>query len=214
VEYGETCDPQIAQDDKITGGPDPSEPGKGITSADYFTMDEDDIGYRFDDFKPGGWVWAETPADKRFYFGASNINTADIKRPDGTLKDGLYVTEGSIKLNRVVNAGSTPWQATLVAMGSVEISGGFKQIPMSRGIFIFSLSNNVSNGAVNLSGDGNEWTGLILAPNGLISMSGAKNSDLGGMIVGFQVDMSGSNLSIRRRDGYCPFNPPSVLLTE
>ncbi len=215
VEYGQgECPTNIASDAKIEGGPLPDEPGKGITSADYFTLSEEDIGYRFDDFDWDGWVQLETPSADYHNFGNKDIGPADIKNPNGTLKDGLFVTKGDIKLTKVVNAADKPWHATLVALGTVQISGGFKQIPYSRGIFIFTLSNNLSNGAVNLSGDGNEWLGQILAPNGLVSMSGAKNSDLGGMIIGYEVDLSGSNISIHRSDGYCPYNPPNVLLTE
>jgi hypothetical protein len=81
-------------------------------------------------------------------------------------------------------------------------------------VFIFTLSNDLSSGAINLSGDGNVWEGLVLAPYGKVSMAAAKNSDLGGSVVGYEVDLSGSNIEISRRLGDCPRNPPLVVLIK
>jgi Flp pilus assembly protein TadG len=217
VEYGGTCSAQLPTDDKIIGGPEPDAVGKGIEpyeSDGYISLDGDNLGYKFEDFAKDGDIYNDLPADHRFDFGNRNITTSDVRKPDGSLRDGLYVTRGSIKLSRLSNAGEAPWQVTLVAMGSVEISGGFWQVPMTHNVFIFTLSNDLSSGAVNLSGDGNHWEGLILAPYGKVSASAAKNSDLGGMIVGYEVDLSGSNIEIRRNQAYCPVNPPRVLLIK
>jgi hypothetical protein len=84
---------------------------------------------------------------------------------------------------------------------------------MARGIFIFTLSSDLSSGAVNLAGDSNEWAGLILAPNGLVSTSGSKNSDLAGMIVGYEVDMSGSNMS-HAGNGLVRRSNPGLLVED
>jgi hypothetical protein len=217
VEYGGTCTPQLPTDDKIIGGPEPDAVGKGIEpyeSGGYISLNEDNIGYKFEDFATGGDLWNDVPDGQRFDFGDHSIVTSDVRKPDGSLQDGLYVTRGSIKLSRLSNAGEAPWRVTLVAMGTVEISGGFWQQPMVPNVFIFTLSDDLSSGAVNLSGDGNEWEGLILAPYGKVSLSAAKNSDLGGVIVGYEVDLSGSNIEIRRRQGNCPVNPPRVLLIK
>ena len=218
VEYGGMCKAQLPTDDKIIGGPIPDAVGKGIAPyvpGGYISLNEDNLGYKFKDFAPDGMYWNLVfPEEERNYFDNRNITTNDVKNPDGSLKDGLYVTRGSIKLSRLSNAGEAPWRVTLVALGTVEISGGFSQVPRVANVFILTLSDDLSSGAINLSGDGNVWEGLVLAPNGLVSMSAAKNSDLGGSLVGYEVDLSGSNIEISRRLGDCPRNPPLVVLIK
>jgi hypothetical protein len=214
VEYGGMCSAQLPTDDKIN--PEGAGDLIGPYGEDgYISLGEGNLGgYTFERFATGGDLWDMVPPGQRIDFGQRNITTVDVKNPDGSLKDGLYVTKGSIKLSRLSNAGEAPWRVTLVAMGTIEISGGFWQEPMVPNVFIFTLSNDLSSGAVNLSGDSNKWQGLILAPNGKVSMSGAKNSDLGGTIVGYEVDLSGSNIAITQETEYCPVNPPHVLLIK
>ena len=215
VDHGETCNPQIGYD-KIIGGPEPDEPDKGIDGGEYFNLNVTNIGYEWEDFITGGWVFGKTPPADYHYFDR-DIRTNDVQDPStGELIDGLYVTTGDIKLNRLTNAGEDeiPWNVTFVALGTVEISGGFTQWPYSQNIFILSFSDDLASSAVNLAGDANEWAGLILAPSGLVSVSGAKNSDLAGMIVGYEVDASGSNMSITQEMAFCPANPIKILLVE
>jgi hypothetical protein len=45
-------------------------------------------------------------------------------------------------------------------------------------------------------------------------MSGANNSDLSGMIVGYTVDIQGADNVINHRPEYCPMNPPRVRLVN
>ncbi len=210
VEFDTGADSQIAYN-QIEGGPDPSAADRGIRQVDNYPLPEDSF-YRFEDFAPGGFIWNEVDASRRFYF-TGDIRTSDVQNADGTLRDGLYVTEGSIQLNNVSNS-TTPWRATFVARGEVQVSGGIRQLPMARGVFIFTLSNNTSQGAVRLSGSYNSWAGLILAPYGDVNMSGARNSDLGGMIMANKIDLSGSDNRINHRPEFCPPNPPRVLLVQ
>jgi hypothetical protein len=175
----------------------------------------DGFFYRFEDFARGGFIWNEIDPSKRFDY-SRDITESDMKNPDGSLRDGLYVTTGSIKLNGLDNLGDTdrPWRVTLVAKGEVQVSGGINQLPLARGVFIFTLSPSTSSGAVKLSGSSNKWAGLIAAPNGDINMSAAHNSDLAGMIIGNRIDISGSNNHINHRPEFCPPNPPRVLLVK
>lgn len=213
VEFDVNGDSQI-NPDKIEGGPDPDADDRGITQVPNYPLPED-FAYRFEDFKPGGYIWNEVHESQRFYIDG-DLNTADVKNSDGSLKDGLYVVEGEIKLNNLDNLGATdpPWRATLVARGDVQVSGGINQMPIARGIFVYTESSNISNGAVKLSGSYNGWAGLILAPNGNVDMSGARNSDLAGMILANKIDASGSDNNINHRPEYCPPNPPRVLLVQ
>ena len=214
VEYDTYGDTQINYS-KISGGPDPSAADKGIGPVDSYPL-PDDFFYRFEDFAPtNGFIWNEVDASQRFYF-TGNIGNNDVRNTDGSLRDGLYVTEGSVHLNNLDNLGlyDPPWRVTIVAREEVQLSGGVNQLPIARGVFIYTLSDNTANGAVKLSGSDNKWAGLIVAPNGDANMSAANNSDLGGQIIASRIDVSGSNLNFNHRPEYCPPNPPRVLLVQ
>ncbi len=213
VEFDTNGDSQIGYD-KIVGGPDPDAADRGITTTDGYPL-PDDFSYRFSDFAPGGFIWNEVDESQRYYYTGS-IRSRDVKNDDGSLRDGLYVVDGDIDLNNLGNlgAGDRPWRVTLVARGDIKVSGGINQLVFVRGVFIYTESDNTANGAVNLSGSDNSWSGLIVAPNGLVSMSAASNSDLAGMIVSQQINISGSNNSINHRPEYCPSNPPRILLVN
>jgi hypothetical protein len=135
----------------------------------------------------------------------------DVSNKVSTLKDGAVV-EGASAISEY--QGDHPWRVTIVAKGSIPIHGGITTLPFARGLFVYSLSNNTSSGAIKLSGPSNSWAGLVIAPNGDFNTSGAKNSDLSGMIMARRIDFSGSNNSINHRPEYCPVNPPRVLLTN
>lgn len=230
VEFDVNGDSQISYD-KIEGGPDPDAEDLGITQVPSYPL-PDDFFYRFEDFAPNGFIWNETvnaygdtpvwngsgtayEGQYVFYY-TGDIRTEDVKNPDGTLRDGLYVVEGSIDLNNLDNLGEgdRPWRATLVAREEIQVSGGINQLAFARGVFIYTESDNVSNGAVKLSGSDNSWSGLIVAPNGNVNMSAASNSDLAGMIVANAINLSGSDNSINHRPEYCPPNPPRILLVQ
>ena len=213
VEFDTNGDSVIGYD-KIVGGPDPDAPDHGITQTDGYPL-PDDFYYRFEDFAPGGFIWDEVDASHRFHF-SGDIRTGDVKNPDGTLRDGLYVAEGDIDLNSLDNLGPAdrPWRVTLVARGNIQVSGGINQLAYVRGLFIYTESDNTANGAVKLSGSDNSWSGLIVAPNGDVNMSASSNSDLAGMIVARKINLSGSDNSINHRPEYCPSNPPRILLAN
>ena len=213
VEFDTNGDSQIGYD-KIVGGPDPDAADHGISQSDGYPLPDNSF-YRFEDFAPGGFIWAEVDAAQRFHF-SGNIRTGDVQNADGTLRDGLYVVEGDIDLNNLDNLGPSdrPWRATLIARGSIQVSGGINQLAFVRGIFIYTESDNTANGAVKLSGSDNSWSGLIVAPNGDVNMSASSNSDLAGMIVSRSINISGSNNSINHRPEFCPPNPPRILLVN
>lgn len=209
VEYDTDGDTGI-NPDKINEG-EPKKPS--IYPVDSYPL-PDGFFYRFEDFAPNGFIWNEVETTKRFYY-TRDITDSDVII-DGKLRDGLYVTTGSIKLNGLPDMGETdqPWRTTLVSKGEIQVSGGINQLPLARGIFIFTLSPSTSVGAVKLSGDSNKWAGLIAAPNGDVNMSAARNSDIGGMIIAQRIDISGSDIRINHRPEFCPPNPPRVLLVK
>lgn len=211
VEYDTGGDTGI-NPDKINEGEPNGDPS--IKPVDNYPL-PDGFFYRFEDFARGGFIWNEIAPTQRFDF-TRDVTESDMKNVDGSLRDGLYVTTGSMHLNGLDNLGPTdkPWRVTLVAKGEVQVSGGINQLPLARGVFVFTLSPNTSQGAVKLSGSENKWAGLIAAPNGDVNISGAHNSDLAGMIIAQRIDISGSNNHINHRPEFCPPNPPRVLLVK
>ncbi|MBN1964839.1 MAG: Tad domain-containing protein [Anaerolineae bacterium] len=223
IEYGDGSDANF-DCDKIVGGPDPDAEDCGITGTDPYPL-PDDFFYRFEDFAPGGFIWEEAGAAgiPRFYFGSGDpdvgVEDVRVSATQGSgLVDGLYVVEGDVDLQNVdrwFNEADGPWRVTIVARGEVKISGGMiSQVPAVRGIFIFTLSDDMNNGAVNITGDDNSWMGLIAAPNGFVNIHGANNNDVSGMIIGRQINVSGSDININHRPEFCPPNPPRILLVQ
>lgn len=107
-----------------------------------------------------------------------------------------------------------PWRVTIAAKGTIKISGGFSARPYARGVLFFTESADTNNGAIQFSGSSNQWSGMIAAPNGLVTSSGSSNNDLTGMVIGYEIDMSGSNNSFTYHPNICPPDPPSVLLIQ
>ena len=146
----------------------------------------------------------------RFHI-SGDLRTNDVTS-GGELVDGLYVVEGDVHLNNVSTT-DHPWRATIVARGKIQISGGINQLPVARGIFLFTEYQG-NQDAIKLSGSSSHWAGLILAPYDDVDMSGSDNSDLGGMIMAQRISISGSSISINHRPEYCPPNPPRILLVQ
>jgi hypothetical protein len=220
VEYSDTGDTNIGYD-KIECNerqPDGTYLSSECAAGDPPVGAADPVGlgdtfYRFEDFDDG-FIWSEVDPSMRFkYDGIAQNEEWKIRNPDGTLKNGLYVVDGDVKLNGIAKE-AKPWRVTIVARGTITISGGFDARPYARGVLFFSDSNDSSNGAINASGSSNNWAGMIAAPHGLVSVSGSGNSDLTGMIIGNELSLGGSDTSVRHHPNYCPPDPPKVLLIQ
>lgn len=219
IEYGEGGDTSF-NCGKIVGGPEGNDGTcDGFEETHPYAPPE---FYAFEDFAPipapAGFLYLEavkSPGANVVYTAADITDATVHNATTGQLIDGLYITEGDIILNDVdIDDDEKPWQATLIAKGEIKISGSLKQVPYFRGIFAVSYSSDTNNGAIQLSGSDNSWAGLVVAPNGLVNFSGARNSELGGQILGFEVDFSGSNNALVYHSSFCPANYPTVMLVE
>jgi hypothetical protein len=82
-------------------------------------------------------------------------------------------------------------------------------------LLIFALKGDPGScnaAAISVSASQAEWTGLIYAPYGLVNMSMSDNSSMWGSIVGYTVDLSGSEIEIHYDPRYDPPIPPKVIL--
>jgi hypothetical protein len=105
---------------------------------------------------------------------------------------------------------------TLVAYGPIQFQADTTLWPYIDGMLLFSTygdrgcPSNLT--AITLSGNRFDWYGLVYAPNGHIDMSASANSSLYGLIVGWTINLSGSEITIIYDPEYDPPPPPRVVL--
>ena len=120
------------------------------------------------------------------------------------LKTGTYCATGKLQLSGSDITG----YATLVAKGELQVSGSdFDLHPDptiaaasdpqddTRGILLFSYANSPS--AMDISGSGGEWEGIIHAPRGTAKMQGSSNLTVTGSIIAEKVQVSGSDFTMQ-----------------
>ena len=99
---------------------------------------------------------------------------------------------------------------TFVAEGQIELNGSASitgHAPVATGGYspLLMFSNAGSPPACNVnaiqySGNGISWSGLMFAPRGEIQMSSSSNVSVFGSIIAYSVDVSGSNFEINWQD--------------
>ena len=110
----------------------------------------------------------------------------------------------------------TPMKMTIVSPHEILFMADTVLSPYMDGILIFSTLGDRScpsnQTAIQLSGSRFNWYGLVYAPNGHIDMSASENSGLEGLIVGWTVSLSGSQIKLIYDPIYDPPPPPKVVL--
>lgn len=103
---------------------------------------------------------------------------------------------------------------TLVARDELKISGSdFNLNGYWNGVLFYSSASHDS--AIDVSGSGGNWTGLIHAPYGKVKMQGSDNLSVQGSIVADRMVISGSDFTIRASDdGGSQPQPPTIRLVE
>ncbi len=126
------------------------------------------------------------------------------------LKDGVYCSTQDIQLSGQSITGNV----TLVAADEVKISGSdFNLTPYYEDILAFSAASDGS--AIDMSGSGGSWAGIILAPDGAVKLQGSDNLSVSGSIVGDRVIVSGSNFSLTSGGGgVATYSSGPIRLTE
>lgn|GEM_PF-3016715 len=174
-------------------------------------------------YAPGGpqAVTAETAG--RYYSRQGDIDlgwleSQGLYNPStNSLEAGLYYASGSIDLNsnRLLGEG-----VTLVARDRITLSGSSHYLyPYLDGLLAFSDAQRSGGSQCNtpiirLSGSQHVWYGLLFAPAGQISISGASNLAISGSLIGNTISLSGSEISIAFEPAYLSPRPPTVGLAE
>jgi hypothetical protein len=82
---------------------------------------------------------------------------------------------------------------TLVALGQVRLRGSYlKLTALHKHILAFSGSTSTSGNAISMEGSANTWEGIVLAPNGRVSVSGTNSTSAAGAIIAKRISSTNS----------------------
>ena len=109
----------------------------------------------------------------------------------GQLLPGVYCSTAKLTLSGQNVTGNV----TLAAQGGLNISGSdFNLTPYWEEILLFSEDS--SSSAIDMSGSGGNWEGIIMALNGLVKVQGSNNLSISGSIIADLVHVSGQDFSL------------------
>jgi hypothetical protein len=176
--------------------------------------------FDIEDYAPGG-LRAVAAGPNYHYLSAEDypvkVRSQDLRAeelldPHGNLTPGLYYADSSFELSGALNGTGV----TFVTPGHFSLSSSHSYFSAYEPqLLLFTLEGNPGTcnaGAINVNASEAEWTGLIYAPYGRVNMSMADNSSLWGSIVGYTVELSGSEIKIFYEPRYDPPVPPKVVL--
>jgi hypothetical protein len=195
----------------------------GVAADQYFGSPKTyPVNLDIAEFRPGG---ARQSADPSHYFfsapsigidngwmtsnGYATGNNANIV----ITQSGIYYSpktgNKAIELKGVSTAPGIT--VTFVAEGEIHVIGDADitgYAPVTQGAYspliLFSNASTLqscSTNAIQFSGSNMTWTGLIFAPNGQVQMSSSStNATVNGSIIGYSVNISGSDFEINWQD--------------
>ena len=186
---------------------DPPDNAPKVTQVDMI-----DLLFDIEDFAPGGEIAVAAGSDYHYLTGTkiqnNELEAAGLLDVDGNLTPGLYFTDGSFELN-----GSLVGSAvTFVSRGHFYLSGSEHYFePYHPQLLIYAYepgAPSCNTTAIKVSASSSTWYGLLYAPYGGVNMSNASNTGVYGSILGWTVDLSGSNVEIHYDEEYDPLVPP------
>jgi len=156
----------------------------------------------------------KTPAD--YYQGTTSTATYHYVNgstnlssyvTNGVLQPGVYYVNGNINFATGLST-TVASTVTLVATGSLNISSPTMNfVPYSDGITFFA-DITTSNTGLNISGSNGTWNGIAYAPHSRLNYSGSSNVSANGSLVGYTIQLSGSNGRLAYDPSILP--PPST----
>lgn len=159
------------------------------------------------DYAPGGKRASEAEAAGMYYY-----YTDSMAKPYA--KPGLHFSTNGFSLGPQFSG--KPITITLVTPGQIKLQSDSLLYPYMDGLLMFSTYGNKrcpsNEVAINMPNSYFNWYGLIYAPNGHIKISASDNSSFYGSIVGWTVDLSGSQITVLYDQRYDPLSPPTVYL--
>jgi hypothetical protein len=173
------------------------------------------------DFAPEG-VRAEAAGDYYYYFASADypvkVRSQDLRDlglldHDGNLEPGLYFADTKFELNGTLIGTEG---VTFVARETISLSCSdcffTKWEPQLLFFAVQGYPGACNEVAISISASETQWFGLVYAPYGGVNMSSSGNLAVWGSIVGYTVDLSGSQIEVHYRPELDPPIPPKVVL--
>ncbi len=187
--------------------------GKATTPSSSFATDTScepyPVTFNIADYAPGGSQ--AVAAGGTYYHNISGNSSLSTYVHSGVLDPGIYYVTGNVNFS---SPSISAMNVTIVATGAITVSGssGMWTPYVNNLLYYSNISDALAPGhiALNVSGSGSSWTGIIYAPNSGINMSGSSNASLQGNLIGYTVKLSGSSLLINSGSA----GPSGVFLYE
>jgi hypothetical protein len=178
------------------------------------------------DYKPGGTGATRAKLYKAIFSSADDpdYKNGTWKPDNGTVLEGLYYVEGDVSIgtNVVVdgdrNGDGKTEGLTIVATGQISLNAGsgMKTKYYIDGILTYTeygIGRPCGSNAVDVSGSGADWRGVIYAPFGGVNMN-LSTLTMIGTIIGNTVTMGGSDFTLIYDPTILPPRPPSINVAE
>jgi hypothetical protein len=175
--------------------------------------------FDIEDFAPGG-IRAERAGGNYYYFSGgsySKVRSQDLVArgllgANNLLKPGLYFADNQFDLSGTM----TGWGVTFVTRDSFSLSCSSCVLSKWEDqllVFAFKgVPGTCNDNAIKISASETTWFGLLYAPYGGVDLSMSDNLGVYGSIVGYTVDLSGSEIEIHYDPQVDPPIAPTVVL--
>lgn len=204
--------------DKITYNPPaPSNPIQ-INEVTY------PIDFPMEDYAPGGVEAIAAQNDGDSYYSCDCKMDIGWLEDEGlydnvskVLQDGLYYSSDEIEINVNTIIGNA---VTFVSRDEISFSGSEQTLaPYVNGMLAYSDlqkpgGSQCSSAVISFSGSEQNWSGIIFAPKGLVSLSGSSSTTFNGSIVSNTINISGSDQNVQFDQALAPPPSPVVNLAE
>jgi hypothetical protein len=151
------------------------------------------VSFALEDFAPRSAAAAEANALGKYFALTGDIHLDDFIT-NGELREGLYYVRGSVHLN-----GPLHGRVTIVATDEIQFTCANSTLEsFTRCLLAFSgkTTSRFNKSAVSFSGSSIRGQGIVFAPEGGISVSGADNGVLVGSLIGRSVTVSGARFQL------------------
>lgn len=184
--------------------------GHQVTSAQVQAFADYPIKFNIADYRAGGRAALAAQAEGKYVVHNGNWSVSG----SGTIEEGLHYVTGNVSISGSGHYG----HVTIVAEGTVDISGsGCTYETYCDGLLVFSNYEHTGNpqctsAVANISGSGGAFKGILYVPKGLISYSGSGQNMLSGGLIGWVINVSGSDFNITYDDTLCTSQPATVVV--
>lgn len=184
----------------------------GISYQQVEASEDYPIEWYIEDYRPGGRAALAAQAEGKYF--VHNCPEWQISSSEHTLAEGLHYCQGDVKISGSSQFG----HVTIVAEGKINVSASSSTYnTYCDGLLFFSnyqqpLEIQCNNDVIEMQGSGGTYTGFLFAPNGGIKYAGSAHNVVSGGLIGYAVDVSGSDFSVAYLEDICEERARRVLV--